>query len=114
LSHVVTCASFLSFFSSWQFASEKIVMLGFMVAIKCSVMREQCQSATNVYILCVLMGAWCVHEMAYNAQGMNLESWQMSNKLSFFLYPFLLCYFLCLLHSCVACFLRLVEVMAPL
>ncbi len=52
-------------------------------------------------------------EMAYSAQSINPKSWQMWNMLSFFLYPFLLCCFLCLLHLYVACFLRLVEVMAP-
>jgi hypothetical protein len=34
--------------------------------------------------------------------------------ISSFLYPFLLCYFLCLLHLCVVCFLRLAKIMVAL
>ncbi|KAH8975956.1 hypothetical protein BDL97_01G187600 [Sphagnum fallax] len=34
--------------------------------------------------------------------------------ISSFLYPFFLCYFLCLLHLCVAGFLRLPKTMVPL
>lgn len=34
--------------------------------------------------------------------------------ISSFLYPFLLCYFLCLLHLCVVCFLRLAKTMVAL
>jgi hypothetical protein len=52
--------------------------------------------------------------MACNAQCINVEFYKPSNMISSFLYPFLLCYFLCLLHLCVACFLRLAKTMVAL